>query len=916
MAVSEYTGRMPYLLLLSLLFAAPPKSPEALFSAWRAECARNPEAAWLLATSGADVAGCLRSAPAYRHLLPVIEAERHLQLASPAKAEAVLAAAGRNPGSPWRWAMARAKRQLGKTDEAMGLIDRIADDYARGLASRDAWDLWAAGEAAVARRDWDTAEAVFDRLDQQHPSFVPGQIAGGEYDRVREYHTRALRRLSRAVAAAPWHPGALMALARAQLENPYAETSGEAVENARRALAAQPGAWQAHQLLAKVAIFDLHYPEALEYLRKADELAPDHPLTLAYRGAIALLHGRAEEYARYEEKAQKPAGNLEFYMELGRILNRHHRYGLAVEAFEKGLRLDPADPALAAWLGISLLRVGREGDGVYQLRRAAQADPDLVMAVNVSRLYDNVVFPGFVNVRQGHFLYRVGKDEWPWIAQVVPPVLEAAFARYQKAYGYTPPLPVRVELYRDPADFTTLIAGQPVDTGILGVCFGSVIVALSPSAGRANWAMVLSHELAHTFHVEMTQGRVPRWFTEGLAELETSRARFVWRREMSRDLYAALSEGSLRGIATLNEAFSHARNELEMVTAYIHATWVLRYLLIHHGYAGIRRMLDLYAKETPTVDAIREVTGMDAAAFDRAFFAYLRIMFRRYEGQFLPSSIRFADRARLEKDLEGKTAEAFGRMALFHLASDEPDEYRLVMEKARQVDPSNRWVRYAQVVEARRERDFARAVSLLAELAAAGHDGYDVRAELGQLHQAMGRMDDAVQQWERAARFDPEDASVRVRLALAYREAGRMEDFTRILKEVARINESDAQAARLLVERSSQERNFALAAEFGRQLLEIAPAGQGETLLLSARAHFEVGQVAAALPLLQVYRHENPQDRLGQVRFLLARSLAASGRRDEARALLGELVKLFPGMTEAAEELRRLSPPASSPSPR
>lgn len=897
-----------FLSVLLLSASNPAKSPETLLAAWQNDCIRNPEAAWLLATGGGDTRGCLKSAPEkVRHLAAVIEAERLLAQNQPAAAETVLAAAGRNPTAPWRWVMAKTKLQLGKTDEAMGLVDRVADDYARSFIGRDAWELWAAGEAAVARRDWETAEWVFDRLDQDHPSFVPGQIAGGEYDRMREYHVRALRRLSRAVQAAPWHSGALVALARAQLENPYAETSGEAVENAQKALKANSRAWQAHQLLAKVAIFDLHYPEAIEHLNRADELAPEHPLTLAYRGVIALLHGKTDEYANCEAKAQKPGRmNLEFYMETGRILNRHHRYALAVEAFQKGLKLDPADPGLAAWLGISLLRVGRESDGVYQLRRAAQADPELVMAVNVTRLYENVVFPQFVNVRKGNFLYRVSKEEWPWLSWVVPPVLEAAFARYQKAYGYTPPLPVRVELYRDSADFTTLIAGQPVDTGILGVCFGSVIVALSPSAGRANWAMVLSHELAHTFHVEMTQGRVPRWFTEGLAELETSRARFVWRREMSRDLYAALSENSLRGIATLNEAFSHARNELEMVTAYIHATWVLRYILIHHGYEGIRRMLDLYARETPTVDAIREVTGLDADAFDRAFFAYLKVMFRKYEGQFLPSSIRFAEREKLEKALSSGKAGDFGRMALFYLIHGEMDDFRLVMDKAQQLDAGDRWVRWTRMIEALRAREPERAAGILEEMIAAGHDGYDVRFELGQLHQSMSRPEDAIKHWERAAALDPEDASVRVLLARAYKARSQTEDFARVLRELARINESDAQAARMMAELGITQKKPSWAVEFGRQLLDIHPEGQGEILLQSARAHFDAGEPAAALPLLQVYHHEHPEDRLGQVRFLLARSLAAAGRRTEARGLLQELVRLFPGMTEAAEELRRL----------
>lgn len=886
----------------------PVQSPETLFAVWKNDCIRNPESAWLLATADGDTTGCMQSVPAkMRHLKVVIEAEKLITQAQPDKAITVLTtASNKNPSAPWRWVMAKAKLALGHIDEAMGLIDRIVDDYNRGFIGHNAWELWVVGEAAVMRRDWETAEEVYEQLDKNAPLFVPGQIAGGEYDRKREYHTRALRRLTRAVQTAPWHPGALVALARAQLENPYAETSGDAVENAQKALKANARFWPAHQLLAKVAILDLHYAEALAHLDAADALAPGQPLTLAYRGVIALLHGKTQEYLEYEKKSKPLLGNLEFFMEVGRILNRHHRYALAVEAFQKGLQLDPSHPAMAAWLGISLLRVGREGDGVYQLRRAAQADPDLVMAVNVTRLYENVVFPHFVSVPKGNFLYRVSNDEWPWISKLVPPVLEEAFARYQKAYGYTPPLPIRIELYRNSADFTTLIAGQPVDTGILGVCFGSVIVALSPSAGRANWAMVLSHELAHTFHVEMTHGRVPRWFTEGLAELETSRARRLWRREMSRDLYAALSEGALRGIATLNEAFSHARNELEMITAYIHATWVLRYLLIHHGYSGIRRMLQLYTHETPTVQAIYEVTGLDAATFDQAFFTYLRVMFRKYASQFMPSSIRFALRETLEKALDSGKVEDFGRMALFHFIRGEKDDYRLVMDKARQLDANNRWVRWITMMEALRAQNFARAGEILEDLIAAGHDGFDVRFELGHVYQALSRFDDALRQWEQAAVFDPEDASVRILLARAYREQNRTEELTRILRELARINESDSHVARMLIEEGIKQKKPVLSAEFGLQLLEIQPTGQGEAFWESARAYFALGQPAFALPLLRMYQHENPEDRLGKVRFLLARSLAASGQRNEARVLLQELIRLFPGMTEAVEELRQL----------
>ena len=56
--------------------------------------------------------------------------------------------------------------------------------------------------------------------------------------------------------------------------------------------------------------------------------------------------------------------------------------------------------------------------------------------------------------------------------------------------------------------------------GALGVSFGSVLVMDSPAArerGEYNWASTLWHELAHAFHLAMTDHRVPRWFSEGLA---------------------------------------------------------------------------------------------------------------------------------------------------------------------------------------------------------------------------------------------------------------------------------------------------------------------------------------------------------------------------------------------------------------
>ena len=94
-----------------------------------------------------------------------------------------------------------------------------------------------------------------------------------------------------------------------------------------------------------------------------------------------------------------------------------------------------------------------------------------------------------------------------------------------------------------PTATTTAIrtVGLP-DIGALGVCFGQVITAMSPATGDINWGMVLWHELGHVFAIQLSNSRVPRWFTEGLSEYETLIARPEWRRENDADLYGAVAQ--------------------------------------------------------------------------------------------------------------------------------------------------------------------------------------------------------------------------------------------------------------------------------------------------------------------------------------------------------------------------------------
>src|SRR5262249_38441629 len=160
---------------------------------------------------------------------------------------------------------------------------------------------------------------------------------------------------------------------------------------------------------------------------------------------------------------------------------------------------------------------------------------------------------------KGAFRFRVPKDERVELERYVPRTLARAFADMVKRYGFTPQLPVTIELFNDPDQYSVRTVGLP-NLGALGVCFGQVITALSRSHGKVSSGLCLWHELAHVFAIQLSNSRVPRWFTEGLSEYETLSARPEWKRENDNDVWVAYSAGRLPSVVELNSRFLRAKD--------------------------------------------------------------------------------------------------------------------------------------------------------------------------------------------------------------------------------------------------------------------------------------------------------------------------------------------------------------------
>ncbi|MBU1537357.1 hypothetical protein KKF84_18725 [Myxococcota bacterium] len=899
---------MSGLLIFWFLFSSP-TSPSVTAKSLLKKCKNDFTATYLLDGMGKNISSCLR-AKSFFTQHKVLKAMALLRTGRFKQGLAVISSVLKSPkASPLlRVTAAQLYWHLGEKDKFGGLLDRVIDDYKRGYIGKQPWDITAAGIAATLKRDWETAETIFVKIDKHYGSFVPGLIAAGEYDRLIEFHQRSKRLLKRAVALAPHFPDALTAYGRVLFENPYGEKTGKAGELALEALAINKNWHEANLLLAMIALYDLGYAEVQKNLKAVDRRFTDHPLAMTLRAGVALLRDKGAEFGRIEKAilAKYPL-YFSHYYQLGRILNRHHRYRLAGREFKKGLKIAPDNVPLLAWLGLSLLRIGDEGKGYYYIKKAAELNEDHVMAYNVMTLYQDIIFPKYLTVRQGPFLYRVPKSEWPVMKILVPPVLEAAYERYKKHYGFTPPLPIRIEFFKDKKDFTVLIAGHPVESGILGVCFGQVISFLSPSSGHANWAMVISHELAHTFHVEMTKGKVPRWFTEGLAEFETANANYYWKREMSRRIHTALVHKMLKPVSLVNRSFSHARSSLEMVTAYIYSTWLIRFLYLKSGWIGIKKALTAFKNGSSTPQAILTATGLTASGFDDAFLIYLRNALYAYRGQFSPDALGFYTVEDLKKMVKERRPSADCMMAAKLQLKYGSQMTQDFAQKCKKHSPASPWLQYSEVITKLRSRDSEGAITLLLGMIAGKGDGFFARSLLATLYQRKGESDKAIRQYHIANRMDPEDLSVLRQIAAYYNTKKDEAETLFWLKKYARYAESDASASLKIVEIAWKRKDYATVSEFGSLLIQTDPFNAGVYNFRTAYSLIKSGHSREALSPLLVYQTLHPSDRLGKTRFLLAKAFVGNRRYKQARKILSSLVSLFPGMSEASSLLKEIA---------
>jgi tetratricopeptide (TPR) repeat protein len=717
--------------------------------------------------------------------------------------------------------------ERGERREAFRLFEqavRTANERRR-LSSAE-WAAVADGLRALGAEDpsrYREALRAYDLAIAADSSNLDARVAVGMLFLERHARPEAVETFNAILAGHPRHAPALLGLALVSL----ADGAPAAYALLARSLEADPDLVAARVALARTHLDREAWAEAEAEAARALEVNPASLPALTARAAARLFRG---DTAGFEADRQavfaRHAGYAAFYADLAEVSARNRFYREAVAWAARGVALDSSSARTLGALGLNQLRVGEMAAGRRNLERAFALDPFNVWYKNTLDLLD--VFARYTETSSPRFRLYTAPDDAGVLTPYLIPLAEEAYDRLAERYGYRPPTPIQVELYRHSADFSVRTVGL-AGLGALGVSFGPVLAMDAPGArrrGEINWGSTFWHELAHTFTLGVTGHRVPRWVSEGLSVLEERRARPGWGAHARLGFLAAAVDGRLLPVSRLNDGFVRPSYPEQVGHAYYQASLVAEMIEETRGAGAIRAMLAAYREGHLTPEVFRRALHVEPEAFDAEFDRWIR---NRFRGEL--AALQGEDGGPFRRTL---------RAAVEAVRAGRVDDAVPLLEQARELFPGyaevdNPYAHLARIHEAR--GDLARAAREWGQLTALAETDYEANLEEARVRERLGDLAGAAAALERAVWIDPREPALHERLAGLHGRLGEWRKAVRARQAVLGLGPADRAEAHYRLARDWFEAGEREAAR--REVLralDIAPAFQrAQELLLRIR---------------------------------------------------------------------------------
>ncbi len=842
----------------------------------------------------------------------------------------VLRAAAEAPGAPADAVAAYGEylRSRGRRKEAMARFQEVNDLWASGGADAPA-ERVAVVRARFAIMEMDPGfqgqmNATLDILAEPLRRGLPeASVLLADLYRRHDQTEKVPNALRPLLERNPFHVEALVVAARAK-EARF--ESGEAAEFARKALSVDPVHPGAVEVLALLRHGDGDRRGAEEMVRKALAAHPRDRGLLSLAAIPEWLDGRRDAF---EEAAKRVLAVdptcADPFLHTARVLEDRRRFAEAVELSRRAAEVDPSDPEAWFSLGRNLLNLGDEEGAKAALDRAAKADPwRCIFRENFRSVLDELAT--YATGRTPNFEIRIHRGEDAVLRPLYERALESSYEDLRKRYGFTPETPILAEVFRDAADFSARTLGVP-GFGAVGACFGKVVTLDSPGAlppGAFCWRATAHHEMAHVFHLQMTKGRVPRWFTEGLSVHEERLARPSWVRVMDRELASALANGEVHGLLELDGAFRGPSIQWAYYQGGLMCDWLER----EFGLPKILEMLRLYGEDLGNEEVVRRALGLSPAEFDASFLRYCGRLVEGWKVRPRWSEGKFKE-FRRRSGADPKDLEAHLLFAEACLQRDKAIDAGTALARARAVAPQDPFLTELRgLLQLSGTKAREQGMALLREALAAGRDHYDLRMMLAADAEGAGRLEEAVEHWRKAKLHLPRAqgrADPRRELARVLAAQGKPGEALRELEEMAAIGESDIDTRLQLAAAAEGRGDQAAAARFLGEVVDILPlpgrdargkpssfpaaevhARLGRALLALDRAGEAADAFRAAAAVARTQEPRAPEEALAGYLGEQAAAALRAGRRLEAKGAAAEALRLDPGNGDAAGVLQAL----------
>ncbi len=339
-------------------------------------------------------------------------------------------------------------------------------------------------------------------------------------------------------------------------------------------------------------------------------------------GEFELSHGDTESAvdqlrAGVPFAAKQREVSFTILMMLSYVLLVRSEYSTALEYLARAKQIFPNSAGVAQYAGQAYYGLNRTDDAIREWQAAQRIAPNPNVAAWLEKAErDRDSEAGTEQRETGHFVLRYQGGATPALAAEVLHTLEEQFRSLASSLDFTPVEPIGVVLYTQ-TGFRD-ITRAPSWAG--GINDGRIRI---PVAGlnsvTPEFSRVLHHELTHSFVHQMSLGRCPTWFNEGLAQWMEGRRSA----ESARSLLALYDRNQMPTLDRMEGPWnSLSANEAGL--AYAWSLAAVEYILSRSGPWSVQRIFGNLNSASSFEAALQAAIQTNYADLQKETADYLR----------------------------------------------------------------------------------------------------------------------------------------------------------------------------------------------------------------------------------------------------------------------------------------------------